>query len=267
MPEYVTTQWQDRVVERPRTYTVTNNPDGTLTLTPSPGTVMQEGTLVSATVMNKIEQGITDAHNGVDDAWTALVQHASAGAPHSGHATTAALSAHTSASAPHTGHETPAGATAKVAAHSADVVAHGLKRNGGAFYETTAIAAGAKYKKSIPLGASDYKVGLLFFASYGASIKVGPGGVAIVKPTKEGAAILGTSNNLTNLASNQQTSGALGVTEAGPPNSANAGFCGSQLLYLDYVQIVGSNLEIQWGSWNESAGASLNVRVTWEVFR
>jgi len=33
------------------------NPDGTVTLTPAPGTVVQEGTPVNAANLNKIEQG------------------------------------------------------------------------------------------------------------------------------------------------------------------------------------------------------------------
>lgn len=52
---YNKTEWQDRVVEKPRTYQVTNNPDGTITLTPAPGTVVQAGTPVNATNMNNLE--------------------------------------------------------------------------------------------------------------------------------------------------------------------------------------------------------------------
>lgn len=55
---YEKTNWQDRVVEKPRTFTVTNNPDGTITLAPAPGTVLQEGTPVNAGNLNKIEGGI-----------------------------------------------------------------------------------------------------------------------------------------------------------------------------------------------------------------
>lgn len=58
---YEPTVWQDRIVERPRTFTVTNNPDGTITLTPSPGIVVQEGTPVNAASLNKMEQGIWEA--------------------------------------------------------------------------------------------------------------------------------------------------------------------------------------------------------------
>lgn len=51
--------WQDRIVEKPRTFNLKNNTDGTVTLTPSPGTVIQEGTPVNAANMNGIENDIT----------------------------------------------------------------------------------------------------------------------------------------------------------------------------------------------------------------
>ena len=72
---YNPTNWQDRVVEHPRRFEVQNNPDGTVTLIPKPGTVLQEGTPVNAANMNKLEQG--------------LVSHMAEEAPHSGHATVA----------------------------------------------------------------------------------------------------------------------------------------------------------------------------------
>jgi hypothetical protein len=65
---YNKTIWQDRVVEKPRTYTMTDNGDGTVTLTPAPGNVVQAGTPVNATNMNKIEQGIADAQNSTKNA-------------------------------------------------------------------------------------------------------------------------------------------------------------------------------------------------------
>jgi hypothetical protein len=55
---YTPTEWQDRIVEKPRTYHVQNNPDGTITLIPAPGTVVQEGTPVNAANLNKLEQGL-----------------------------------------------------------------------------------------------------------------------------------------------------------------------------------------------------------------
>lgn len=54
---YEPINWKDRIVEKPRTYHVQNNPDGTITLIPAPGTVVQEGTPVNAANLNKIEQG------------------------------------------------------------------------------------------------------------------------------------------------------------------------------------------------------------------
>lgn len=58
---YQKTNWKDRAVERPRTYRMQQNPDGTVTLIPEPGTVYEAGTPVNAPNMNKIEQGIVDA--------------------------------------------------------------------------------------------------------------------------------------------------------------------------------------------------------------
>jgi hypothetical protein len=55
---YNPTNWQDRVVEHPRRFEVQNNPDGTVTLIPKPGAVLQEGTPVNAANMNKLEQGL-----------------------------------------------------------------------------------------------------------------------------------------------------------------------------------------------------------------
>jgi len=57
---YIKKNWQDRIVQNPLTYTQKNNGDGTITLTPAPGTVTQPGTPVNATAMNNIEQGIID---------------------------------------------------------------------------------------------------------------------------------------------------------------------------------------------------------------
>lgn len=52
---YEKTIWKDRAVEKPRTFNIVNNPDGTITLIPAPGTVVEEGTPVNAANMNKIE--------------------------------------------------------------------------------------------------------------------------------------------------------------------------------------------------------------------
>lgn len=54
---YNPVDWKDRIVEKPRTYYIQNNPDGTVTLIPAPGTVVQEGTPVNAANLNHMEQG------------------------------------------------------------------------------------------------------------------------------------------------------------------------------------------------------------------
>ena len=58
---YVPTNWKNREVERPRTFTVIENSDGTITLVPAEGTVTEQGTPIVAVNMNKIEQGIVNA--------------------------------------------------------------------------------------------------------------------------------------------------------------------------------------------------------------
>mgnify|MGYP003577630651 CR=1 FL=1 len=55
---YVPTNWENREVERPRTYIMTENADGTVTLTPSEGTVFVAGTPLDAANLNKMEAQI-----------------------------------------------------------------------------------------------------------------------------------------------------------------------------------------------------------------
>jgi hypothetical protein len=55
---YIPTDWENREVERPRTYIMTDNPDGTVTLTPSEGQVFSAGTPLDASNLNKMEQQI-----------------------------------------------------------------------------------------------------------------------------------------------------------------------------------------------------------------
>jgi len=55
---YVKNIWVDQDVERPKTYEVTNNQDGSITLTDSFGLVTELGTPVNETNMNHIEDGI-----------------------------------------------------------------------------------------------------------------------------------------------------------------------------------------------------------------
>lgn len=58
--------WQDRIVQNPRTFTVQNNADGTITLIPSPGAVAQAGTPVNATMLNGIETDITLTNKAIN---------------------------------------------------------------------------------------------------------------------------------------------------------------------------------------------------------
>jgi hypothetical protein len=55
---YEPTVWKDRVVERPLTFNMVNNPDGTVTLVPAPGVIVESGTPVNAVNLNKLEQGL-----------------------------------------------------------------------------------------------------------------------------------------------------------------------------------------------------------------
>ncbi|SHG90665.1 hypothetical protein SAMN02744040_00118 [Tepidibacter thalassicus DSM 15285] len=64
---YKKTQWQDHVVEYPNKYEEVSNPDGTVTLIPKQGEVIQQGTPMSATNFNKMEEGIFQAHVSVEN--------------------------------------------------------------------------------------------------------------------------------------------------------------------------------------------------------
>ncbi|MCY9513323.1 hypothetical protein [Paenibacillus apiarius] len=64
---YTPTEWKNREVERPRTFRQQNNPDGTVTLIPEEGNIIESGTPIIAANMNKIEQGIADAYGVMDD--------------------------------------------------------------------------------------------------------------------------------------------------------------------------------------------------------
>lgn len=60
---YTKKAWLDHFVASPRTYTVVQNADGTITLVPAFGTVIQQGTALNAENLNHMEQGIQDAHD------------------------------------------------------------------------------------------------------------------------------------------------------------------------------------------------------------
>ena len=55
---YIKNTWKNQNVERPRTYSVINNQDGSITLADSFGTITEAGTPVNATNMNHIEDGV-----------------------------------------------------------------------------------------------------------------------------------------------------------------------------------------------------------------
>lgn len=64
---YKKTLWKDRVVEKPNTYRSVENPDGTITLYPITGQVIEKGTPVSAANLNKIENGIVELNEQLDN--------------------------------------------------------------------------------------------------------------------------------------------------------------------------------------------------------
>lgn len=58
MAKYDKTNWVDRVVEKPMTFNIQNNIDGTVTLIPAEGVVTSPGTPVTASYMNNLESGV-----------------------------------------------------------------------------------------------------------------------------------------------------------------------------------------------------------------
>jgi len=65
---YTPTNWKDRVIEKPRTYRMQDNGDGTITLIPEPGTIYEPGTPVNAVNLNKLENGLQAAAAVADSA-------------------------------------------------------------------------------------------------------------------------------------------------------------------------------------------------------
>jgi hypothetical protein len=63
---YTKTNWLDRIVEFANRYTKSGETSTEVTLIQSPGTVTQTGTLNSAALFNKMEQGIADVHDAAD---------------------------------------------------------------------------------------------------------------------------------------------------------------------------------------------------------
>lgn len=62
---YTPLNWKNREVERPRTFQLQNNSDGTVTLIPKEGAIVEPGTPIIADNMNRIEQGIVEVSNAV----------------------------------------------------------------------------------------------------------------------------------------------------------------------------------------------------------
>lgn len=65
---YTKTNWVDRLVEFANRFTKSNETATSVTLTADPGVVTEAGTPLSAANLNKIEQGIADAHTTAEAA-------------------------------------------------------------------------------------------------------------------------------------------------------------------------------------------------------
>lgn len=57
--------WKNREVEKPRTFEVIENLDGTITLIPAEGQIIEAGTPIIAANMNNIEEGIKAVHDNL----------------------------------------------------------------------------------------------------------------------------------------------------------------------------------------------------------
>lgn len=64
---YTPTNWKNRTIEKPNTFRMQNNPDGTVTLIPVTGTVIESGTPVNAANLNNLEDGVFEAHTQLAD--------------------------------------------------------------------------------------------------------------------------------------------------------------------------------------------------------
>lgn len=67
--------WKNRRTEKSNTYSVTENEDGTITLTPVVGEVIEAGTPFSQNNMNNMDNGINEAVIIADMAIVKLLQH------------------------------------------------------------------------------------------------------------------------------------------------------------------------------------------------
>lgn len=64
---YNPTSWTDRTVERPLTFTMIDNVDGSVTLVPAEGNIITTGTPITAEKLNKIEQALANAIDKTGD--------------------------------------------------------------------------------------------------------------------------------------------------------------------------------------------------------
>lgn len=71
---YPLTNWKDHISEYPNRYKETDNGDGTITLEKNEGAVVQEGTTVGATNLNKQEKGIFEGMESAAVLYQALAQ-------------------------------------------------------------------------------------------------------------------------------------------------------------------------------------------------
>jgi hypothetical protein len=62
---YTPTDWKDHIVEYPSRFRVVDNGDGTVNILDDHGNIIQQGTSVNAANLNKMEQGIKDAHDAI----------------------------------------------------------------------------------------------------------------------------------------------------------------------------------------------------------
>ncbi|GLC88709.1 hypothetical protein [Lysinibacillus piscis] len=66
---YEPTIWKNREVEKPRTFTLQDNGDGTTTLMPAEGQINEPGTPIMAANMNKIEEQLVKSDQQASNSW------------------------------------------------------------------------------------------------------------------------------------------------------------------------------------------------------
>jgi hypothetical protein len=69
---YTKQTWKDRVVEKPMTFNMQTNADGTITLIPAEGQIVESGTPINANYLNNLEKQYDEAINYINAAptWT-----------------------------------------------------------------------------------------------------------------------------------------------------------------------------------------------------